>query len=219
MNEFSKEQLEAMRIVKSDLDYIKKMWGGEIDDDSLRRNSTILRQLLIDEGGLLIKIQRMLNVTLYIQAPVSPLKSEKLEKITFYSAGSGISHGFEVSSFIIGNYVPSPTESEKMNQNGTKNNTKKYNLEEFLSAPSIIVNGNIFSRLEVIKFVANKLGGAHLEMDNKKLARMKLLVPVKENDVIANRNAIYFEFLSIGQLLAKSKYTDKLIKKISEIID
>jgi len=203
MNSFTKFQLEAMRIVKSDLEYIKKEWGDNIDDDSLRRNSNTLRQLLIDEGGLIFKVLEWLNLELYVLAPNSPRHNTPLENILFYSAGGGKFKGLELESSIMLNRIFSESEMKRRYEYDKKNKIKKYTLAEFLTAPSMIVKGEIFNRIELIKFVANKLGSTHIELDEKKLARMRHLMDAKNSMILADKNAVYFEFLSIGQILVK----------------
>lgn len=218
INKLSEQQLEALRIIKSDLRIIKAEWNSEIDDDFLRRCSPTLRQLLVDEGGLLSKAEKWLNFKIYLQAPPNPLTSIKKEKINFYTAGGAKYKKITVQSFYEVNYAMSTQEVRQRYEN-SKNNIKiKYSLVGFLNTPCVIYQGEVFSRMELIKFVSNKLGGAHYELDKNKMARMGLLLDVKNTYVVADKNAIYFEMLSIGQLLVKSKYTDKLIKKIDNLV-
>ncbi len=217
-NRLSKQQLEALRIIKNDLNFIKSEWNNEVDDDSLRRYSPTLRQLLVDDGGLLLKAEEWLNCRIYLQAPPDPLMSTKKEKINFYTAGGAKYKNMTVQSLYEINYAMSAQEIKQRYEN-SKNNIKiKYSLVEFLNTPCVIYEGEVFSRVELIKFVSNKLGGAHYELDEKKMARMGLLLDVKNTYIVAGKNAIYFEMLSIGQLLVESKYTDKLVKKMDNLI-
>lgn len=217
-NILSKQQLEAIRIVKSDLDFIKSEWNNEADDDSLRRYSPTLRQLLVDEGGLLLKVQEWLNYQIYLQAPPDPLISTEKEKINFYTAGGAKYQNMTIQSLYEVNYAMSAQEIKQRYENSKNNIKVKYSLVEFLNTSCVIYKGEVFSRVELIKFVSNKLGGAHYELDEKKMARMGLLLDVKNAYTVAGKNAIYFEILSIGQMLMASKYTDRLIKKIDSLI-
>jgi len=217
-NRLSEQQLEALSIIKSDLNFIKLEWNSEVDDDSLRRYSPILRQLLVDEGGLLSKAEGWLNCKIYLQAPPNPLISTEKEKINFYTAGGAKYKNMTIQSLYEVNYAMSAQEIKQRYENSKNNIKVKYSLVEFLNTPCVIYKGEVFSRVELIKFVSNKLGGAHYELDEKKMARMGLLLDVKNAYVVAGKNAIYFEMLSIGQLLVESKYTDKLIKEIDRLI-
>lgn len=218
INDLSKRQLEALRIVRSDLNFIKSEWNDRVDDDSLRRYSPTLRQLLVDEGGLLLKVEEWLNYQIYLQAPPNPLLSIEKEKINFYTAGGAKYQNMTIQSLYEVNYAMSAEEIKKQYENSKNNIRVKYSLIEFLNAPCVIYKGEVFSRVELIKFVSNKLGGTHYELDEKKMARMRLLLDVKNAYMIAGKSAIYFEILSLGQLLVESKYTARLIKKIDSLI-
>ncbi|OGE31025.1 hypothetical protein A2631_05075 [Candidatus Daviesbacteria bacterium RIFCSPHIGHO2_01_FULL_44_29] len=215
---FSKSQIEAMRIVVADLEFIKKEWSAEADDDNLRRFSSTLRQLLIDEGGLIQKVQDWLGTRCYVQASPNPLVQNKVEEVRFYSAGGAEYDGMRIQEMIELSRALSPEEVKRRFGKQTKPPLQKYTMDSYLLAPSIIYEGNVFNRIELIKFIANKLGGAHYEVDPKKMARMKALDEAKDRYQIGGKSSIYFEFLSIGQTISKGKYIDKLKKKIKHTI-
>lgn len=216
---FDKNQLEAMRIVYSDLDFLRVNWGENIDDDSLRRNAGIVRQLLLDEGGLLLKVSEWLGHTIYVQAPPSPLLRENLDRITFYSAGGVTYKGATLQSTIVKNYAMSPEEIKRSYKEEKNNRVVKMSIANFLDIPALIINGETFSRTEIIKYIANKKGGTHYELNERKMARMRHLEEAKDDYSMLDKNAPFFEFLSIGQIIVKSKYTDKLKKKIKKILN
>ena len=87
---------------------------------------------------------------------------------------------------------------EAANRGGLK---REMPLAKFLDAPAVIAEGRYVGRRAVIKYVANKLGGVHMETnrnDNDSLlergSSMKFL----------DKPAVYFELLSIGQTLVNS---------------
>ena len=215
---FSKSQKEAMRIVLADLEFIKKEWNNKANDDDLRRFSSTLRQLLIDEGGLIQKIQGWLGLKCYIQSSLNPLLQNKIEEINFYSAGGAEYNGMRIQEMIELSRALNPDEIKKRFGQQTKPQLQKYTLDSYLLVPCIVYEGNVFNRVELIKFVANKLGGAHYEIDPKKMARMRFLDVAKNRYQIGGKSSIYFEFLSIGQTISNGKYIDRLKKKIKDSI-
>ncbi len=94
----------------------------------------------------------------------------------------------------------------------------KYRLENYLTTSCLVYNGETFNRIELIKFIANKLGGTHYELDKTKMARMRYLDEAKDTYMVADKSSVYFEFLSIGQTLSRSKYTKQLKKRIKNIL-
>jgi len=216
---FSKAQLEAMRIVHSDLDFIAKEWTDQVDDDTLRRFSATLRQLLVDEGGLMQKVEDWIQTKCYVQASSRNMENAGSDDTAFFSTGGARFNGMTIQDITISNRVLDAKEIRDNYSNNSRPRLVKYSIEKYLSAPCITYEGETFNRTDLIKFVANKLGGTHYELEKKKLARMRSLDNAKEQIYIAGKSSIYYEFLSIGQTIVKSKYTNKLKKKIRLILE
>jgi hypothetical protein len=89
-----------------------------------------------------------------------------------------------------------------------------YRLSEFLASPAVVINGERINRRLVIQFVANKKGGAHFDFTRKKDETAFQLLDKVASYGLANKDAVYFELLSIGQDLARS--TDA--KRLRELI-
>ena len=107
-----------------------------------------------------------------------------------------------------------------------KGRTKPVSLDQFLSQTSFIVHGVKISRRTAIKYVANKLGGAHYD-EKRKIAsslsaikkeeeKFPLLDSIQSMQVM-DRNPIYYEMIGIGQKVVHSKNTDKLIRSIKSL--
>ena len=89
---------------------------------------------------------------------------------------------------------------------------KSIDLKTFCSSARIQVDNVRISTVELVRFVANVLGGVHFDLDGKsaKKAKAKILskilsgeiqgVPVKPND----RNLLHHEILSIAQAVVRS---------------
>ena len=100
-------------------------------------------------------------------------------------------------------------------------------LDQFLSQTSFIVHGVKISRRTAIKYVANKLGGAHYDEKKKnsfkpigyqkKKKRSSLYLTLYNPMQVMDRNPIYYEMIGIGQKVVHSKNTDKLIRSIKSL--
>ena len=216
MSYLSKREIEMLEIVKSDIKYIKAKWVNNINDHDLRRDSCILRKLLYQDGGLIQKALELLNIQTYkLVAPSSSLDLIDGEDIGFYVAGGGQIDGTKIQSLIYLLKLIDDLDASFVTSPEVRNNV--YTLETFLKSPSIILNGKIFSRKEVIYFIANKQGGAHFENNTSTgMSKYKILSDYWDTYELLEKNYVYFEFLSIGQLFVNSTYTSKLLKKINK---
>ena len=78
-----KDQKQLLNVVYSDLCYIRDEWDEVIEDDKLRRDSTVLRRLLVD-GDLL----RVWNITDFHEQP--KINSPSLSGITAFEILSNV---------------------------------------------------------------------------------------------------------------------------------
>lgn len=99
---------ELGRQIRSDLAYLQESWNqAEIDDDFLRRDSGILRRLLIDGGGGILRTYRRqlghcgdLKVTaLDLKAQLEGLDRSQVK---FATAGGASHNGLTVAGAFIG---------------------------------------------------------------------------------------------------------------------
>lgn len=168
---------ELIRGVVSDLKYLKSDWNQTIEDDSLRRASTVLRRLLV-YGDL----QKAWKVAGFEKEPKiiaadlnSQLHGVRTKDIKWAFAGGALYAGMQVGALVEsvskgkgkGNIACSllvngkddvgcyPQESEIY---------KSVGLGKFLFDSSIILEGKIIPRRAVIEYVANKIGGAHFDV-------------------------------------------------------
>jgi len=79
-------------------------------------------------------------------------------------------------------------------------------LREFANSPAVIVRGTPIPRRTTIKYVANKLGGAHFDprRENNDEGAMYELLDKASTIALLGKPAIYFELLSAGQALANA---------------
>jgi hypothetical protein len=93
----------------------------------------------------------------------------------------------------------------------------KMNLNDFIEAPCLVLYGELISRRELIKYVSNKLGGAHSDTKRSSTDRSYLAMDKARKDdkiQLAGKPLIYFEMLSIGQALAASDEINAFLKKV-----
>lgn len=216
---------ELLKVVLEDLDYLIDEWNQDIDDGSLRRASPTLRSLLV-EGNLLKASQQVSFHNFRVMAPKSfydIYSEEELANMKFWQAGGARYRGEQKMEVSI--RYQGLMRMDVLNEIKQKKDliTKNYpvKLSAFLKQPSIVVERTPINRDEIIKYVSNKLGGAHYDNSrpDKKLLdkKYKLLDSVRDNNMASDyKNAIYFELLSIGQRLVNTKDVAKLRKLIKK---
>ena len=216
---------ELIRIVSEDLDYLNDEWNQDIDDASLRRSSPVLRSLLIE--GYLMRVVNMLNEQVMVMTPLISMKEDLLNdpSIIFYQAGGAKYKGMEVQFLSQGNRALSPEEIKKSYEEQKELIGKNHpiKLTKFMKQVSFMINGIKINREEVIKYIANKRGGAHYDgsRNDKKPGskgdlerKFILLDSIHSGTVMADKNAVYYELLSIGQRIIASHD----IQRIRQII-
>lgn len=212
--------LELLETVNEDLTWLSTKWNQDIDDVSLRIASPILRRLLIE--NVLQRAARMLKKQIQIMAPLvcRPETFRNLRDIEFYTCGGAKHKGVIVRPLLrwSSNKPLSQQEVTKFHE-AMKDRVGKspVKISVFLKQPSLVIKGVVVNRKEVIKYVANKLGGVHYDNQRKidPLERKYALMDtVRDKLKVAGKNAIYYEFLSIGQMVISSRDVQKLRKEL-----
>ena len=76
---------------------------------------------------------------------------------------------------------------------------------------SFVLNGVRISHEDVIKYVANKLGGNHFDPRRKEDEdNYRLLDAVRERIHVLEKDVVYYELLSIGQAVVNSSDVSNL---------
>jgi len=206
---------ELIRIVSEDLGFLNDEWNQDIDDASLRRSSPILRSLLIE--GQLMRVANMLNEQVMVMTPLISMKEDRLDdsSIIYYQSGGANFKGMEVQFMSQKNRDISPDEIKKdyEDQKDLIGKNHPIKLTKFMKQVSFMINGTKINREETVKYISNKRGGAHYDgsrnnqkpgskgdLENKYI----LLDSIHDGTVMADKNAVYYELLSIGQRLIAS---------------
>jgi hypothetical protein len=82
-------------------------------------------------------------------------------------------------------------------------------LSEYLASPAALVQGEVVSRSDVIRYLANKLGGAHFDPDRSRrgddrLALLDYDLAVVKPEAGAGISNVYAEALSVAQAVGTS---------------
>lgn len=215
---------DLVTIVSEDLDYLADEWNQDIDDASLRRASPVLRSLLVE--GQLLKVANMLNEEISVMAPeISKYEAELNDpSIVFYQAGGANYRGMQVQFAKQMNRALSPDEIKESYEKQKNLIGQSYpaKLSKFMKQISFIINGVRINREEVVKYIANKRGGAHYDSSRRTEKhgskgelekKFTLLDGIHDGSVMADKNAVYYELLSIGQRLISS-YDVQRIRRI-----
>jgi len=212
----TKDDKSLLDIVHSDLIFLRDEWNNEVDDHTLRRTSPVLRRLLVEQDlHRAWKLSGFENQARFQASTLDPmLNAIPSINISFACAGGASYKGAQLRGLFEYKGKLSKTQREEINLDGFPD--REYNLLEFIKSPSMIIQGCDISRRHVIKYVTNKLGGAHLDTSRDKRkddAIFSLLDIVQNHFTILDKPAVYFELLSIGQAVIHSSDIDKLINK------
>ncbi|MCH8877101.1 MAG: hypothetical protein IIA89_09830 [Chloroflexi bacterium] len=96
----------------------------------------------------------------------------------------------------------------------------EFPLLEFVDDASVVVGGVEIRRRQVVKYVSNRLGGAHLDRrrgTTKDGMIYDLLDKVADKYMLLEKSAIYFELLSIGQALVNSSDLTKFEEHANDL--
>lgn len=198
-----------IRTVAEDLEYFDREWGNEVTDATLRRGSTTLRKLLIQ--GDLFKAwnaKRMADEP-YVIAPrlEAGLFCTPTQRPHIGLAGGG-EFGALHLSLAVAHISAEPEPPPHIPDAAT---THRFRLAEFVESASLYAEDTVVSRGEIVKYVANKLGGAHTDFSRRKkdavhalLDRVAPQFAFLTSLKLPAKNAVYFELLSIGQLVGRS---------------
>jgi hypothetical protein len=95
--------------------------------------------------------------------------------------------------------------------------TETIGLRQFVESPAVVIGGELIARRVVIKYVANKLGGAHHDQKRGTDHEETLyrLLDETRDWVLMDKPAIYFELLSIGQALASSNDMARFVHAVA----
>ena len=200
-----------IKTVVGHLRYLRDEWDQEIEFNSIVRSSNVLRILLVD--GWLDKAWRICGYSFPIRIRAFTLSGvlseygKDRDKIIVAHAGGALYKGIRAA---LG--VWSLAEYHK----DIALRGEELPLDKYLKSPCFIIRGVEINRVELIKYVANKLGGTHIDFNrkvNKPLEQKFLLLDSLHNYEKVDQNIIPYEILSIGQSIVGSRHVQRLMKR------
>lgn len=219
-----------IKTVREDLLFLKDKWTQDIDEVSLRISSTILRKLLVENK--LSQVWRLVGFEKEPQVVATDLDAfldgTPKRRINFASAGGAIYKGGQVSGMIIYDTAMSDSFLKKRCEIvKRKSFLKAFMLSDFVKSGCILVTQRfstgmiqeVISRRELIQYIVNKLGGAHIDLKRNpgKDQKFLLLDNVLEQIKIVNFEPVYYELLSIGQSVIQSQDIHKLLDRLDNL--
>lgn len=222
LSQISHRHKDFLITILEDLAKIRLDWDSEATDTLLRQEAILLRQLLVQDGGTLFQVARLFNTNLKVHGParVQQILSKKGGIVKFYQAGGAVYQGMGVRSIFERDGVsPDPAARYRRHQRKKElNSGRTYCLVEYLNSICFVLDGQPITRENLIKYVCNKIGGGG-HFDLGKLGGVpKKLDEIRQRYRIADKNAIYFELLAIGQALTSSPSVMELEKNIRRVL-
>lgn len=230
---FNEQDTYLIKTVLSDLNYLREEWDQNIDNDSLRITSPILRRLLVeDQFG---RAWRMLGLEKQplIDAPdlERSIRDIPIDGIVFAQAGGATFQGQMMELGLVLNFIMTPEQRKADFERGQYALTSTFGLSEFLDSMCFVISvrmrntiqSMVINRRELIQYVANKIGGVHLDLTrdlNKDLDnKFKILDDFRDNPPVqfGNKKPVYFELLSIGQAVAKAEDVSKFVTQAKSV--
>jgi hypothetical protein len=218
------DELELIRTVAADLRYLKQTLRADVDNDTLRRVSTTLRLLLAE--GAYGRAWRAAGFDKEPEIPARELRRSlgyirDLRAVNYAQAGGGSGPpglGMRFGALLtLGRELTAAEREDEAKMAAPLD--VAYRLSEFLASPSVIIEGLMISRQQVIQYVANKLGGAHLDFkrDPQREPAFLALDRIGPYYGMTGRPAVYFELLSIGQAVAYSRHAWHLCDRAAQL--
>lgn len=224
-----------------DLAYLATAWSLAHPEEAIRRESPMLRQLLV--GGEYGECWNLLGLpgqpkvrasdlndfmkdvpNKYIKSAIAPLpdtwhdefqiKSQFREGVEVGSLAfqivpqrGGFLHAFILvpKSDLAGRTPEQVTDDCNIPTGGW--NFIYYDLPDFLASPAVILDGRRFSRRTIIKYVANRLGGAHMKKaggSRRQGGSPEFDLLDQYGDTAHDLRMPFIELLAIGQAVADS---------------
>src|SRR5438132_14423240 len=161
----NKDDRYVIQTVAEDLRFLRKEWDDSVSDWSLRRSSGTLRRLLVE--GAYARAWRLSGSSgePKVEAPDLMRSLTRIDHahVTYAQAGGATSHGMTVTQVIELDFAMSPEQIAEEYRRGPQPASSEFGLSQFIESICVIYKGVRITRRGVIQYVANKLGGVHLD--------------------------------------------------------
>ncbi len=229
--DLTKDDLEKIEIVHEDLAYIKGEAGPECSDHQLRRISVQMRHLINDDQ--LIQAWKLLAMQPKQPVIVAPrLRHKDLDTGAIAVAGGGQIGGVSIGNakFIRGRAFTEKEIKEKYERE-RGDIEFPWNLSDYKQSCGVFIQRKAIQRRQIIAFVANKKGGAHLDKSRKKDEEAyrcldeAIISGVLFGGLAASgqhgvkgKDPVFLELLSIAQQVTSSPDIGRLMETIKLVL-
>jgi hypothetical protein len=232
--------LERLLLVAGDLEYLIGLPKHRLlTHTEVRLSASILRRLLIDDGGEVFKLWRSMSppasTSMTVEAPNidGPLEKWPPAWILYSLAGGASVPGAHHNGFILAS-VPeaewkrygTPAEFLARNPLPTTGELERIGLQNWLKATSVAVQTKEFglvklTRHSVISYTANRKGGVHFDPDRKLSARAKPTLRKKQLEAqildwdllrVGTLWGYEFEVVSMVHAVASSDWATEMVR-------
>jgi hypothetical protein len=210
------EQYKLCKIVLEDLDLLEEDFGGDNFQDSRIRNASSIMNKLFNEGNLIRAWKAAIS-------PISQpfIHGPRLEYFSNIDVNKNIINAV-AGGAVLGGIVHAIGMTNKGNKAfpsppNVNPIEHKFSFKKYFESAGLILSSHKISRFMIIKYVANKAGGKHIDF---RLNDKKDFVHLENGKDAFNyfgKNALYIELHSIIQLVLKSKDIIKLREVIRRL--
>jgi hypothetical protein len=199
MRVFSRHDVDLIKTVQSQLRNLASLSGHEADEPTVRTATGALRALISEE-------------MLQLAWSASGLRGPMTFKTYFIARSAGDD---AVAYCGGGDILPNVPFSVCRN---AELQERVLNLKDFCRQTRILIGKETASTTEIIKYVANALGGAHFDPAGKTARKYDLLRRVEAGEIgqlflqVNDRNLLYHEVLSIAQAVTRSPQIKELLE-------
>jgi hypothetical protein len=217
--------LDVLVVVAEDLGYLARPQSDPSTRTDVRLVVTLLRRLLVHGDyrrawRLVMGNKREPRITARDPEPIVRNVPDPTWVQYLYAGGADVSgtHHNGMAMFNMPKAVAEagrPFGIEYVAPEVGVSELREFTLNQFLKSTSIRVADNRITRQEVISYVANKLGGAHLDPRRNKPREQVISQLVDHGHiVVAGLPGIYFEVLSMASDLARSEDAQALVSAV-----
>jgi len=212
------EEYLIKRVVQH-LRYLRDNWNDSIELEEVVRNSNVLRILLVQNA--LGRAWRLCGYTYPIRIQALTLtrilsEYDKDKILTAWTGGARY-RGVQYALVVVFSEEKPKTDSPLTPATCQQELT----LDEYRRNTCMVVrvkDGGLIeiNRLELINYVANKLGGTHIDFtrkSNKPLEQKFIALDEAHNYESVDRSIILLLLLAIGQELVGSRHIQRLMKR------
>jgi hypothetical protein len=200
--------IEDAKTVADDIEYLGT-WDPDIAEGEIRRGSAVLRRLLIEDAyGQAWRYVGKERQPKLIAVDLSPFTQPDILSQVKYAIALGANfRGAKMACALVGKgSTPLGGLGAPIREDGYPGE-REFSLSEFLTSPSGIVDGKVFSRSDVIKYIANVRGGVHLGRSARR-AEKKLVARLGKIDkklTVQVTDALLVELVATVQAIAMSR--------------